>query len=129
MRLLAISLFVLLPLCAQDKDKQDKGKGGGRAPQNLKVLKVTSMQEIGPIMRGFTVGLGVQCTFCHVQGNFPSDDNPKKETARQMIQMVDQLNGGFNAAIGDTKAHITCYTCHRGETEPKTAPEAKPAAQ
>jgi len=127
MRLLAISLLVLLPLCAQDK--QDKGKGGGRGPQNLKVLKADSVQQLFPIMRGFTVGLGVQCNFCHVQGNNASDDNPKKEIARHMIQMVDQLNGTFNAAMGDTKAHIACFTCHRGETEPKTAPEAKPAAQ
>jgi hypothetical protein len=121
----------MLPLCvAQDNpDKGDKGKGGGRGPQNLKVLKINSPQEIGPIMRTFTTGLGVQCNFCHVQGNFASDDNPKKETARHMITMVNQINGGFNAAMGDTKAHVTCFTCHRGETEPKTAPEPKPAAQ
>jgi hypothetical protein len=115
----------------QDKqDKGDKGKGAPRAPQNLKVLKAATVQEVIPIMRTYTVGLGVQCTFCHVQGNnYASDDNPKKETARHMIQMVDQLNGGFNAAMSDTKAHITCFTCHRGETEPKTAPEPKPPAQ
>jgi hypothetical protein len=135
MRLFATSLLVLLALCvavAQDKpdkqDKQDKGKGGGQ-PSNLKVLKIQNRSEIGPIMRSYTVGLGVQCTFCHVQGNFPSDDNPKKEIARRMIQMVDGLNGQFNPATADVKAHITCYTCHRGETEPKTAPEPKPAAQ
>jgi hypothetical protein len=126
MRLLAISLFVLLPLCAQDK--QDKSKGGGQAT-NIKVLKTTNRQEIIPIMRAFGAGLGVECSFCHVANNFPSDDNPKKNIARQMITMVDGLNAGFNAAMGDTKAHITCYTCHRGATEPKTAPDAKPAAQ
>ena len=27
----------------------------------------------------------------------------------------------------DGKMHVTCYTCHRGEAEPKTAPEPKPA--
>jgi hypothetical protein len=132
MRLLAISLLVSLPLCvAVAQDKQDKGDKAKvpAPPPNIKVLKIQSRQELGPIMRSYTVGLGVQCTFCHVQGNFPSDDNPKKETARHMIQMVDQLNGGFNAAMGDTKAHVTCFTCHRGETEPKTAPEPKPAAQ
>jgi hypothetical protein len=130
MRLLAISLLAVLPLCvAQDKqDKGDKGKGGGQPP-NLKVLKIQNRSEIRPIMAAFSAGLGVQCNFCHVQGNFPSDDNPKKEIARHMIQMVDGLNANFNAAMGDTKAHITCFTCHRGETEPKTAPEAKPAAQ
>jgi hypothetical protein len=128
MRLLAISLLVILPLCAQDK--QDKGKGAPRPPQNLKVLKAATVQEVIPIMRTYTAGLGVQCNFCHVQGNnYASDDNPKKDVARQMITMVDGLNAGFNAAMGDTKAHITCFTCHRGETAPKTAPEAKPAAQ
>ena len=123
MRLLVISLLVLLPLSAQDDQK--KGKGGGRAPQNLKVLKINSPQEIGPIMRTFTAGLGVECNFCHVQGNFASDDNPKKDIARAMITMAEHINGGFP----DGKGHVTCYTCHRGETEPKTAPEAKPPAQ
>jgi hypothetical protein len=121
MRLLAISLFVSLSLSAVlvAQDKQDKAKGGGQA-SNLKVLKITDRSQIRPIMASFTAGLGVQCNFCHVQGNFPSDDNPKKEIARHMIQMVDGLNAQFNAAMGDTKAHITCFTCHRGETEPKT---------
>ena len=30
-------------------------------------------------MRTFTTGLGVQCTYCHVAGNYASDENPKKE--------------------------------------------------
>jgi len=121
MRLLAISLFVSLSLGAflVAQDKQEKAKGGGQ-PSNLKVLKVTDRSQIGPIMRTFTTGLGVQCTFCHVQGNFPSDDNPKKNTARAMIRMVDGINAQFNAAMGDTKVYVTCFTCHRGETEPKT---------
>jgi photosynthetic reaction center cytochrome c subunit len=123
MRLLALSLLVSLPLCLSSsaQDKGDKGKGGGQ-PSNLKVLKVASGREIGPIMRTFTTGLGVQCTFCHVQGNFPSDDNPKKDIARMMITMVEHINAGFP----DGKVHVTCYTCHRGEQEPKTeAPKAQ----
>jgi hypothetical protein len=130
MRLLAASLAILLSLCtfAFAQEKQDKG-GKAAAQPNIKVLKIKDRSELRPIMAGFTSGLGVQCTFCHVQGNFPSDDNPKKEIARHMIQMVDGLNAQFNAAMSDTKAHITCYTCHRGEQEPKTAAEAKPAAQ
>jgi hypothetical protein len=123
MRLLAVSLLVLLPLCAQDDQK--KGKGGGQPP-NIKVLKIKDRSEIRGIMQGYTAALGVQCNFCHVQGNFPSDENPKKEVARHMIQMVDGLNAQFNAALSDTKAHITCYTCHRGDQEPKTeAPKAQ----
>jgi hypothetical protein len=118
MRLFVTSLLLLLPLAAQDKEKK-----APRAPQNLKVLKVTSGAEVGQIMRTFTTGLGVQCTYCHVAGNFPSDDNPKKEVARHMITMSMEINSKFP----DGKMHVTCYTCHRGEAEPKTAPEPKPA--
>jgi hypothetical protein len=92
-------------------------------PTNLKVLKVTSGAEVGQIMRTFTTGLGVQCIYCHVQGNFASDDNPKKDVARQMIHITQQVNGNFP----DGKMRVSCFTCHRGEAEPKTAPEPKPA--
>ena len=122
--LIASTLFILFPLCAQDtqdKDKQDKGKRPMPAPTNLKILKVTTGPEVIQIMRTFTTGLGVQCNYCHVQGNNASDDNPKKEIARKMIVMVQQVNTNFP----DGKMHVSCYTCHRGEAEPKTAPAAQ----
>jgi photosynthetic reaction center cytochrome c subunit len=123
MRFAAAVLLGALTLFAQDakQDKGDKGKGPAPAPTNLKVLKATSRAEVGQIMRTFTVGLGVQCNYCHVQGNNASDDNPKKEIARHMIQMVQQINANFP----DGKLHVSCFTCHRGEAEPKTAPEPK----
>jgi hypothetical protein len=122
MRLIAITMLLLVPAFAQD-NQDNKEKRAPRPPQNLKVLKIENPREIGPIMRGFTTGLGVKCDYCHVQGNFASDDKPQKETARHMIEMVDHINAGFP----DGKAHVSCYTCHRGETEPKMAPEAKTA--
>lgn len=115
-------LLVLLPLCAQEKQEGGKEKRAPRPPQNLKILKVTDGREVGQIMRTFTTGLGVQCNYCHVQDR-ASDENPKKEVARHMIQMAMDINKNFP----DGKMHVTCYTCHRGEAEPKTAPEAKPA--
>ena len=125
--ILVISLLASLPLCAQDKPVPDKTQDKGTRPQpnptNLKVLKVTTRPEVVQIMRTFTAGLGTQCNYCHVQGNFASDENPKKEIARHMIQMVQEINGKFP----DGKMLVTCYTCHRGETQPKTAPEPKPA--
>jgi hypothetical protein len=123
--LIAAILITLFPLCAQDaadkQDKQEKGKRAPAVPTNLKILKVTTGAEVGQIMRTFTAGLGVQCNFCHVQGNNASDDNPKKEVARKMIVMVQQINANFP----DGKMHVSCYTCHRGEAEPKTAPAAQ----
>jgi hypothetical protein len=121
-RILPISFLLLLPILAQEK--QEKAPEKARpAPTNLKVLKATTGNEVSQIMRTFTAGLGVQCVYCHVQGNFPSDENPKKEIARHMIEMTQKVNGNFP----DGKMHVTCYTCHRGEAEPKTAPEPKPA--
>src|ERR1700730_673400 len=123
MRFLVAALLFLLPLAAQEKaqEKQDAGKQPPPAPSNLKVLKVTTGAEVGQIMRTFTAGLGVQCIYCHIQGNFASDENPKKATARTMIAMMQKINTGF----ADGKMHVSCYTCHRGEAEPKTAPEPK----
>ena len=117
MRLLALGLLLLLPLAAQDKEK---GKQMPE-PTNLKVLKVTSGSEIRPIMMAFNAALGVKCFYCHVQGNFASDENPKKEVARHMIEMSQKINSGFP----DGKMHVTCYTCHRGDEVPATMP--KPA--
>ncbi len=102
--------------------QQEGGRPAGRmpqAPKNLKVLKV-GPEGIIPVMRSYTTALGVKCEFCHVRGDFASDDNRKKETARMMIQMAQDINGRFP----DGKVHVTCYTCHRGEEEPKTAPAA-----
>lgn len=78
------------------------------------------------MMGAFRTALGVQCTYCHVQGAFDSDENPKKEIARHMITMMREINAKFP----DGKEHVTCYTCHRGATEPAMeAPAAAPAAQ
>ena len=84
-------------------------------PKNLKLLPPEHLMET---MQTFRVALGVRCDFCHVQGDFASDENPKKEIARHMIQMVTQINANFT----DGKAHVSCYTCHRGAAMPLMEP-------
>jgi len=109
--------LVVAALFAQEKQTKREPS----PPTNLKVLQGTSGAEISQIMRTFTAGLGVQCVYCHIQGNFASDENPKKDVARRMISMTKLVNSQFP----DQKMHVTCYTCHRGEAEPKTAPEPR----
>ena len=118
MRLLLSSL--LLAAVAVTVSAQEGKKGPPPAPKNLKLLSPDT--NIRETMRSFEVALGVnQCTFCHVQGDFASDDNPKKNVARMMISMAREINAKFP----DGKQHVRCYTCHRGATEPATEPPAQ----
>jgi len=116
-------VFVLFVAWGQEPPA-DAHKNPPMEPKNLKVLKVSGA-EIMPIMHAFSAGLGVKCDFCHVKGDFASDDNPHKDIARKMIVMAQQINTNFP----DGKMHVTCYTCHRGETEPKTHPGEGPSKE
>jgi len=121
MRILAAVLF-LIPLCAQQPPPEGPRRPRpAPEPKNLKVLKVPPT-EIIPIMMSFRAGLGVKCDFCHVQNEWDKDDKPNKEIARHMITMTHEINAKFP----DGKIHVTCYTCHRGETEPKTTAPPPP---
>jgi hypothetical protein len=96
-------------------------------PKNLQVLKV-GPGELIPLMRSYNAALGKQCTFCHVQGDFASDENRHKEQARRMITMTQEINTKL-APGADAKAVVSCYTCHRGDEHPAVAaPAAPPAA-
>jgi photosynthetic reaction center cytochrome c subunit len=119
MRFLATVLLLAgAAMFAQDAPPPAKKGGGGGMPH--KNLKILPDQNIGQIMNSFTAALGVgrNCGFCHVQGDFAADTNPKKDIARKMIKMVNDNNATF----GDDKVHVTCYTCHRGKNIPDTAP-------
>ena len=94
------------------------GFAQGPQPAGKNVKELTWGVNVQQIMTGFQTALGVQCTYCHVQGDFASDANPKKEIARNMIRMMRDINYRFP----DAKIHVTYYTCHRGQTEPGVAP-------
>lgn len=119
MRLLLIAIAMLLPLCAQQPG-EGKKKGPPGPPKNLKVLKPdTNMRKV---MTEFRLALGVECTGCHVKGDFASDENRHKDIARKMIVMTEEINAKFP----DGKIHVTCFTCHRGEEHPQKDAPAPP---
>ena len=76
-------------------------------------------------MQTFPVALGVEkqggCNFCH-EADRSLDTKPTKVKARQMIEMVADINAKF----GDGKVHVTCWTCHLGSTLPEIARIPKP---
>jgi photosynthetic reaction center cytochrome c subunit len=80
--------------------------------ENIKVLTGMSDTDIRNEMNDWTEALGVTCNYCHVAGDFPSDMNPKKETARKMATMVKLINKDFLG--GKAK----CILCHRGAAVP-----------
>jgi hypothetical protein len=108
--------------------------------QNRQVFPAdTGPDRLRGAMRHFAMSLGVRCTYCHVgaegapltQIDFASDANPHKNVARGMMRMVEQLNSVQLPAIsGLSEPRVSCFTCHRGSTEPETEPpEPSPPAQ
>jgi Photosynthetic reaction centre cytochrome C subunit len=87
---------------------------------NLKVLKANS--QLVRTMRSFNFALRSNCAFCHRSGDFASDANPMKAMARKMIEVTEMLKTNLG------ESNVTCYTCHRGEEIPRTAPVMRTAA-
>jgi|ERR1700722_11670784 len=115
MRLLFVLLLLSVAALAQAPEAPPPPHKQMPTPKNLKLLDPA---ELMPTMMAFRVALGEKCDFCHVAGDFASDEKPTKEIARKMIMLARDINSKFP----DGKMHVTCYTCHRGAEEPLTAP-------
>ncbi len=97
--------------------------------KNIQVLKGIPADQLIPAMQFMTASLGVECDFCHIPSEFEKDDKKPKETARRMMEMMFAINkDNFHG-----HPEVTCYSCHRGSTDPVSIPvimteDAKPAA-
>ena len=115
---------------------QQPGSAGATRPK-LRVLQALPESQLFLLMNLISDSLGVRCDYCHVQEApdltktpanvggwvWDRDDKPQKRTAREMMRMVVELNGGrFDGA-----ARVTCFTCHRGATQPQRLPPLPPA--
>jgi photosynthetic reaction center cytochrome c subunit len=86
--------------------------------KNIQVLKGIPAYQVIPSMQFITASLGVECDFCHVQGAFEKDDKKTKQTARKMMEMMFAIN----KENFDGEREVTCYSCHRGSTDPVGMP-------
>jgi len=86
--------------------------------KNIQVLKGVPADQVIPAMQFITASLGVECEFCHVQGAFEKDDKKPKPTARKMMEMMFAIN----KENFDGHREVTCYSCHRGSTDPVSTP-------
>jgi len=104
--------------------RQDDRGGSSDRPveevkKNIQVLKGLPASQLTTVMNLIGGSLGVECKFCHYADeagiHFESDSVFAKRTAREMIRMTNDLNEKFFHG----RHEVTCYTCHRGSTEPK----------
>lgn len=90
--------------------------------KNIKILNGMPQSQLIPTMNFMAASLGVRCNYCHVNKNgqwdYPADDKEEKLTARIMIKMVLDINKTTFPRNPD----VSCYTCHRGRTQPTTMP-------
>jgi photosynthetic reaction center cytochrome c subunit len=91
--------------------------------KSVLVLRGISVDEFMDTMGFLSASLSYNCTDCHGEdavdnwANF-AKDTEKKSMARKMILMVKMIN---QTQFGG-KRMVTCYTCHRGDANPKITP-------
>ena len=116
---------------------QQPGSAGATRPK-LEVLQSLPEAQLFPLMNLVATSLGVHCDYCHVQATpdfsrtpsnaggwvWDRDDKQTKRRAREMMKMVV----GLNASVFKGQAKVTCYTCHRGTTQPLRLPSLPPPA-
>jgi photosynthetic reaction center cytochrome c subunit len=137
--LIAVGMFALLmaggaemvTAKAQSRTTPATPAGPKKAEEqfkNIQILKGIPADQLIPAMQFITASLGVNCEFCHVEGAREKDDKKPKQTARKMMEMMFAINK--NNFEGHRE--VTCYSCHRGSTDPVGTPpvapdESKPA--
>lgn len=88
----------------------------GEVYKNILVLKDLPADKMLEVMQQYSVALGVQCTYCHVE-DFAVDIAHKKIT-RNMILLTQQINKNPSA-----QNRVTCFTCHQGSEHTVNSPE------
>jgi hypothetical protein len=96
-----------------------------QAFKNVTVLKGIPVDEFMNTMGFISAATNYNCIDCHVETKAEGDwstyaqDTPRKQTARKMILMVQEIN---RTNFGGARV-VTCYTCHRNlQGAPKITP-------
>jgi hypothetical protein len=102
----------------------DPAKPAEQYYKNIKVFTGRPSDEVFPAMKFMTASLGVNCSYCHVTNNtghwpMEADDKQPKQTAREMMRMVRQINEqNFGGRVV-----VTCASCHHGQAHPAASPD------
>jgi hypothetical protein len=128
-------ITLVCPAAAQTAGStQGRGAGQGGVPikgqtsgEFFKNVTTSTLKGLTPsdflgAMGVMTAALGYDCSNCHPGAGTDSmdwvtDSNPKKKTARKMVEMVATIN---RQNFGGAQA-VTCWTCHHGLDQPTTS--------
>jgi outer membrane lipoprotein-sorting protein len=90
--------------------------------KNIQVLKGIPVKEFMNTMGFFSAATNLNCIDCHSPQSEDlagyAIDTPRKQTARRMVLMVNQIN---QTQFGGRRM-VTCYTCHRASDRPEAVP-------
>jgi len=122
--LIFLGFIVLISVSLAFTNHKDPGY------KNLQILpKDITEKQMDSVMHHFNESLSVKCSFCHVRNDstnkldFPNDNNPHKNKAREMMKLTNKINDDYFDVTGGqrtitTQLMVTCYTCHHGSTDP-----------
>jgi ribosomal protein L22 len=129
--LLAVALILAAAPAISDDDPNVKDllaaiKGKENRPAGEVFKNVTMLKDVpaGRFLKmmdaGYNRSLGVNCDHCHVEGRWEADEKRPKRAAREMIQLVREINASLEKMqdIDTSEAMVNCTTCHRGYVKP-----------
>ena len=109
---------------AAEPGQAAKGQTSGEFFKNVttSTLKGLTPSDFLGAMGVMTAALGYDCSNCHPGAgtdkmDWVTDSNPKKKTARKMVEMVATIN---RQNFGGAQV-VTCWTCHHGLDLPTTS--------
>ena len=118
------------PSAAGQQAAAQPGAAPGQRPlmvedvfKNVQALKGITVDEFMGTMGIMSASLGLCCSDCHPGAGTESvkwedDSNPRKVTARKMVQMMQAINrDNFSG-----RQVVTCWTCHRLRDVPVQTP-------
>ena len=92
--------------------------------KNIQVFKGRPAIAVLRVMeQAFAANLGVECSYCHVEKQYESDEKNAKKIARNMWTMRAEWQAEARNASGNDEAIVTCYTCHKGQPKPAFGPD------
>jgi hypothetical protein len=108
------SAFVFTRSGQMQAKQTDGKKTAAEVYKNIQVFKNLPAEQLIKTMEIMSSSLGVNCNFCHVQGDFSKDDKEEKQTAREMILMTVGINKNYFGG----RTEVSCATCHGGKPHP-----------